>query len=78
MEISLTPEQIYQNNEHYVFEVKEFNKAEGDLPGENCDTCKNKGVVMFMKLVDAEKNQYVSCGQICECMSRRPKKNNDD
>lgn len=74
----LTPEQVYENNKHYLFEVNEYNKVEGNLPGENCDICKNKGIVMFMKLVDPEKNQYVSCGRICECMSRRLKKTNYD
>ena len=56
----LTPEQIYENNQHYLFEVKEFNKAEGDLPGENCDICKNKGIIMSMRLVNEKNNQYVS------------------
>lgn len=74
---NLTKEQIAENNRRVRLQVLAINEAVGKMPGENCDICKNRGFIAFMKenpFGNKEIKEYVISATICECMSKRPSK----
>lgn len=61
---------VMSKQEYEQMKVNDFNELEGSLTGYECSKCKNKGVIMKLKVDDFYKD-YRSYGQECSCMPIR-------